>query len=485
MQTIFFFCVVLLSAMLPPSAYAGTPAPSAFNKFMWTATGGTAESSQILSFSASGSPVLNPVVPQIDTDGGMPRVSTQGQLKNASGRVYDIGASGRIPAGEVAGAVGRFAVRSAGALVVGVALYDLAKELLFIVGRNPDGSLKVEKETPPAPTEFLWRAANYGSATSWGSPGAACHAIQLAYGWTQSTTAVVLHSGTAGTANAKWYCSTWSVYIETAGQARCGTTSVPTSTTTCPAAAEPSTIQDLENAVAAKSGWPTNSNISRVLAEAGTGSEQKLQPEPLTITGPATSQGTTTTTNNTTNNTTKTEVVTYNHTYEGNKVNTTTTTITTTVDNGTGAVIDSTTTTSDPAVAQDPSDKPDPITCGLPDTPICAVKVNEDGTPTEISETEANTKADALKTAQETGLDRMKGTEDTNGWFTDWNLFFSAPAMSACSPVALPGFNGGASMGSIDPCPVVDGVRTVMGYLWAIGGLFLCLGFVRQSVQLG
>lgn len=118
------------------------------------------------------------------------------------------------------------------------------------------------------------------------------------------------------------------------------------------------------------------------------------------------------------------------------------------------------------------------ITCGLPTTPPC--KIDETGTPEKVIESVYGPKADAVKTSKDAGLNQMK----TGGGslFGSWNLFFSAPAFVACSPVVLPAFRG-VSMGSIDPCPVVDGMRTVMGYLWAIAGLMLCLGMVRKAVQ--
>jgi hypothetical protein len=449
---------------------------------MWTATGGTAESSQLLSFSKSGSPVLNPLVPQIDTDGGMPRVQTQGQLKNPAGRVYDIGASGRIPAGEVAGAVGRFAVRSAGALLVGVALYDLAKELLIIAGRNPDGSLKLQKELPgtcPIGVCYEWQALSYvnGGTAPWfpSIEGACNYSMGKPFNGKPITSVSV-----TGPNSCEYFITNVYGFQSSQGsyaRPRRTLESTPPTLVDVP-------LQEFLDAVAAKSGWPSGSAISKVLAHPDAALDTKIEPGPLTITGPATSLGTTTTTQNTTNNTTKTETATYNHTYQGNKVNTTTTTTSTTTNNVDNSVIDQSTTTTNPPVQQDPLDKPDPITCGLPDTPICAVKVNEDGTPTEISEDTAIEKVEALTSAQEQGLERMGGDSDSSGFFGSWDVFWAAPAVVACVPMPLPSFQG-VPMGEIDACPVVDGMRTVMGYLWALGGLFLCLGFVRQAVQLG
>lgn len=118
------------------------------------------------------------------------------------------------------------------------------------------------------------------------------------------------------------------------------------------------------------------------------------------------------------------------------------------------------------------------ITCGLPGTPPC--KIDETSTPEIVVDTVYVPKADAVKASKDTGLEQMK----TGGGslFGSWGLFFSAPAFVACSPVVLPSFQG-ASMGSIDPCPVVDGVRSVMAYIWAFAGLMLCLGMIRKTVH--
>lgn len=139
-------------------------------------------------------------------------------------------------------------------------------------------------------------------------------------------------------------------------------------------------------------------------------------------------------------------------------------------------------TTTQPSPVTEPPATPE--TCGLPGKPVCAVKVDETGTPADVAEAKFQPMADKVKTSKDSGLDRMKTSGDTSGMFTGWSAFFGTPAMVTCTPIALPQFKG-VSMGSLDPCPVVDGMREVMAYLWAAGGLFLCLGMIRQTVQGG
>lgn len=118
-----------------------------------------------------------------------------------------------------------------------------------------------------------------------------------------------------------------------------------------------------------------------------------------------------------------------------------------------------------------PGEGKEQANCGAPGQPKCGI--DETGTPTKF---DGDGKA----------LDDWKATMDSNratikesgdGVFSGMTIFFSAPPVAGCSAFELP-----RDMGSIDPCNVVDGVRGVMGYIWALGGLFLCLGWIREAV---
>lgn len=463
-QNAIFCLAVLLLAWLPASSFAaGVSAPSAFDAFMWTATGGN---SQTVGFGSNGTPIATPAPPMIDTDGGLPRVTQSGTLKNPSGNPFAVSAAGRISAANTAKAVGKVIAQNTWPLAVGWALYDLFKEMGYDAVRNPDGSIDISRETQSGCSSGCYEFQAYSVNTWHKSNVAACQAAvgRIYYG-------SVITSASAG-AHPSAYCT-----FQTAGGPG-GYSMSRRDVAPYPAQVVPSTDQEFIDAVAAKSGWPSTSAISRVLADPAAGIGEKIKVEPVTLTGPATSPGTQTVTQNVTNNTTKTEAVTHNHTYEGAKVSTTTVTTTTVVNNTTGETVEQSTKTEAPAPAEPQ------ITCGLPDTPVCAVKVNEDDTPEVLPKTEYEPLADKVKQSQEEGLERMKTPGDTSALFAGWNVFFSAPPFASCSPIVLPAFKG-ASMGSLDPCPVVDGMRQVMGYVWAVAGLFLCLGMVRQSVQGG
>lgn len=458
LQSSFFVAVVMLLAWLPASSFAaGVSAPSAFDAFMWTATGGQ---NQTVGFGTNGTPIATPAPPLIDTDSGLPRVTQSGTLTNPSGKPFTVSAAGRISAANTAKAVGKVILQNTWPIVVGAALYDLFKELGYDALRLPDGSLTVTKSSPIAdgcgspPPSVSWVFSP--------SPAGGCYGT---YGGVVPVFDRVVGSG--GSCIVYFHCSDGAHVGSQTSYAATGVNSPGVQ----------SSVAEFTNAVAAKSGWPSTSAISRVLADPAASQGEKIAVEPVTVTGPSTSEGRQTVTKNTTNNTTKTETVSHQHTYQGANVQTTTVTSTTVVNNIDNSVVNQETKTESPEVPKTES-------CGLPGRPVCAVKVDESGTPTDVAENKYQPKADAVKASQEAGLDHMKTPGDTSGMFSGWNTFFGTPAMVTCTPIALPAYKG-TSMGSLDPCPVVDGMREVMAYLWAAGGLFLCLGMIRQTVQGG
>lgn len=488
-QPSFFVAMVMLLAWLPGSSYAqAVPAPGSFESFMWAATGGTSSSSQILSFTKSGSPVLSPIVPQIDTDGGLPRVLAGGQLKNPAGNPFAVSAAGRISALQTAKAVGRVALGFTGFLGVGVALYDLFKELGYDAQRLPDGTLKVSKSDPSicsqAPCYHYRHFAGGTYLSYYPSLQASCSAApgdMNAYSGAGATwiydTAQLLPDGR---------CIV-EAYVSWQSTNRTSNTLNPQSIAVSPRPnLQPSSSQEFIDAVAAKSGWPSSSAIARVLAEpAATTAAEKIPVESVTASGPATSPGvvkTTVTTLPDGSTVTTTETTDYKHAYSGPNVSTTTST-TTNVQTCTGAGACSTTSST---VRSEPAPTaPEPVpTCGMPGAPECAVKVSEAGMPTDLPVTKYQPSVDTTQAAKDSGLRRLASPADSSSLFTGWSAFFGTPALATCSPIVLPDYHG-VSMGSLDPCPVVNGMREVMAYLWAAGGLFLCLGMIRQTVQLG
>lgn len=114
------------------------------------------------------------------------------------------------------------------------------------------------------------------------------------------------------------------------------------------------------------------------------------------------------------------------------------------------------------------------LACGAPGQPPC--KIDESGTPT--TKTLALDEA-AIGAAATANRGTIGGTGD-KGMFGSWTGVFVTPPVVACEPVT---FNMvlGQTVAS-DPCPVVEGTRSVVGWLWALSGFWLCLGWIRESV---
>lgn len=119
---------------------------------------------------------------------------------------------------------------------------------------------------------------------------------------------------------------------------------------------------------------------------------------------------------------------------------------------------------SDDGTTDKPEDGKEQQNCGAPGQPPC--KLDESGTPGTFS---PNNGVKDYKDKMDQQREQIKGAGD--GVFGGLNVFFSAPPVVGCTPFTLPN-----EMGAIDPCGVVDGVRAVMAYLWAIAALWLCPG---------
>lgn len=260
--------------------------------------------------------------------------------------------------------------------------------------------------------------------------------------------------------------------------------------------AAPMTEQQVADVIAQQSGWP-DSTIASAMADAvrlpGVGpyiapdvealpeTETRTQIQgvpqgtPVQVGDPVTTEETTQNPDGTT--TTKTSTTTTEVVADGNELTQRqTTSTTTTVKDGTGAVISTTTgtaTTDKTATTPAPTEV---IVCGLPDTPPCAI--DETGTPgkPEVDAMQIDKAADEWNQQMEELKDTVTGPDD-KGFLDGWRDFFVTPPLAECAPFELPG-----DRGVIDPCPVVGSVRSIMAYIWALTGLYLCLGMVRQSI---
>jgi hypothetical protein len=407
LRTLFAAALMLLPLSLLAAPVA---APSAFDKFMAVATGA---GKTTVTSASNGTPLAAPGVPTVETDGGMPKANATGSVVNPSGNRVPVGATARIPAAEVAKAVGRAAVNLGknAAVVVGVGftLYQLGKELNFILSRNPDGTVNYEKTDPSvctaAPCYGYYGTSMPEPRTAYPTAMAACTAQKDRIGLGGTVTVESASDTGCG------YMSTSYGYYNYAGGV--SKIDVPPS----PLQLVPSNYQEFVDAVAAKSGWPSSSVIGRVLEESAAESGVRAKTGPVTVTGPATSPGTQTVTQNTTNNTTKTETTTHNHTYEGDTINTTTVTVTNITNNTTGETISSETKTETPKKEDNPPEEVANDTA-LPAQPKLYTPKYPDGLEGVWTQQKANLTATPLANL----IGRLMPNVGSSGTCPTWNL---------------------------------------------------------------
>lgn len=184
-----------------------------------------------------------------------------------------------------------------------------------------------------------------------------------------------------------------------------------------------------------------------------------LQSTGTGVTGPATAPGSVSTRTTTAPSgapITVTTTTIYNYTYNGNQV---TITEKTTTANPDGSAIEEVTAPE--------------LLCGVPGAPPCNVKVDESGTP-------AATSPDLSVFESLKAQDAQKVSEALSSVPQPSFGFIGAPPIVACRPVPLPN-----EMGEIDACNVVDTVRELMGFLWALAAAWISLGWIREAVNGG
>lgn len=121
-----------------------------------------------------------------------------------------------------------------------------------------------------------------------------------------------------------------------------------------------------------------------------------------------------------------------------------------------------------------PTEGEEQAECGAPGQPKC--RIDESGTPEPLEAMVFKAHADKYKTDQDAARGTIAGTSD-KGFFSGWGSVFFLPPIATCAPIDMP-FN----RGSIDPCEVVEGTRSVMAWLWALAGLFLCVQMIRKVI---
>lgn len=331
--------VLAAAALLLPLSIFAAPvsAPSALGGLVESHTAAGQQTVNIggIDFDNRGRPLDSRGIPTVETDGSAAAKTTNtGNLKNPSGNPVPVRATGRIPPKAAAKAIGKALVKIAPTgylLGVGVAIYDLAKELGFTLGRNPDGSLKVEKEDPEICTVapcFSYRAyivPSEGSQPSGSINGAVANYLS----WANSASPQWRWelNGPFNPTTMQQPIKATLIVGSPLGEVSYNSLNIArTPADPQPATSVPSTDQEFLDAIAAKSGWPSGSDLARTLEEAAKITGEKIEPENLTVIGPETTPGTTSTTQKP-DGSTETATTTHNHTYNNNNVTTTTTTV--------------------------------------------------------------------------------------------------------------------------------------------------------------
>lgn len=449
---------------------------TAFQKFYAQVTG---VGKQTIAYGSGGQLVVGQGVPQISSAGGPVLVDRSVPVRNNSGGQIAANARVSVPPA-VLGRILRAGLAATPILGVGVALYDVAVEAGFTPSRQ-GGELVLVKPAPTGPNSYdpitatspagvlslgTCPGSNY---MSWVTPGycrrgpTTCRASDGGSagvsGPCYSLTAYVTAAQRDALQAKGWF------YVNNAGGGYYHLLGAVSTSGATVAPPQPSTIDEFEAAIAAKSGWPSGSRVSQAVADAT--ALQPAEPFPAVplVTGPATSPGTTTTTENPDGSTTTT-TTTHNHTYTGPTINTTTQTISSTC---TAGSCNTTRTTETPKLDEQPFTMP----CGVPGTPACAVKVDETGMPT----------------AESVDADRLRDLEDENrAWigglvaanpFPDINWAFELP--TACGVIPTPAF--APAMESVDVCQFQPIFHDVMSVVWVLGGLFGAISlFMRNAL---
>lgn len=462
----------LFAALFFFPAYAQTP--QTFGEKIWWSSAQNrlaAEVSRAVGVPHPGIPYLNPpsgsvpvkngaIVPQ---SGNWPSFGMQGKLPG-NGPVVD--ANAKFVPSSTAAALGRFAKKVIPPLAAGAAIYDLAKELGYTLD-NSSGVTLVYKTDPTACTvapcsEYRIEITSTGFNGPWErNHERACRSGAVAFAAANPTTKSVYHSHNIN------MCFINRVALNSVFGTGYGTRSaLPVTDQTL------SSIEELQNDIASKSGWPTSSSISRALADAINSGEVPEMQTP-TVSGPASQIVNQSTTNNTANNTTTNTTTTNNYTYQGNQVTVNQTTITTITNNTTGETTTETTTTEKQQENKLP-ETPFEMPCGIAGKPPCGVKIDESGMPPIPPNpySQAQDELDSVKSSTQTAIDAV--TNDVV--LPEWSWTFQLP--TGCAPLPLEGYGL-----SLDICKFKPVIHDLMSLLWVAAGIFGLLGLARSAFE--
>lgn len=358
-------------AQIVPSAAADVT----FGRFMSTVVGA---GQTTVSFGSSGSPLAAPSAATLATDGAASlSVARTAQMLNPSGNPLTVTGTARV-LGAALGPFIRNAMLLEASFATGYAIGDLARELWFKPVKNADGSVTLTRTDPSLCYTSPCYSFSMGSGATNSGPQptqlAACQRNAQLGSSTDATYNYVSLGYRLDTTNPPGGWCQMDIRYKSNGTCYLCNYEAPYQFVPAPAASpnyQPATLDDLANAIASKSGWPSTSQLPKAVARAiELQPTTQVQTEPAKVTGPATSTGTTTTTNKP-DGTKDVTTVTHNHTYNNGNVTTTTTTVINNY-NTTNNITGTTTSTSTAPRAADPA--PDPKTdCDkYPDSVGCA-----------------------------------------------------------------------------------------------------------------
>lgn len=332
------------------------------------ALGGTASAT----LPAAGTPAVNGAVfsnaanqwPDASMRSHLPLPGRQGPVIDVKARVKPASVGKAL--GNLAGGLLRNVAVPVG---IGLTLYNFANDLGFFLDGS-SGELVVTSAAPgycPSGPCYEWSP---GSATFYKTPQAAANAFVGTFQSGCGTVTAVTGVYTVGGGHPSYAAN-----LQCAGQSSplgpFGMTSRSRAVDTVPQTV-PSSRQAFEDAVAAKSGWPTSSSINQLVAEAIKYGEP-IETATPTVTGPATSPGPKTVTTKP-DGTVVTENTTNNYTYNTNVVTVTTTTVTSTFNPSTGTTTTETKTNEPEAPKDECVERPDSLACAELDEPTDKVK---------------------------------------------------------------------------------------------------------------
>ena len=129
-----------------------------------------------------------------------------------------------------------------------------------------------------------------------------------------------------------------------------------------------------------------------------------------------------------------------------------------------------------------PGEGKEQAACGAPGQPKC--RIEEAGTPGKIPGDAYDSKLDPYKKSMDELRDKAGGSSDKTSLWNGWTAFFNAPPLATCEQFEFPDVMG-MQLPKLNPCGVVTGMRSLMGYLWALGAMWLCIGMVTRTVRGG